>query len=126
MASAIPSLLVAYEGDTGLMGFTSTSQGFFMLGSGPNLNNLTAGGSETDAQTPFPAGTISNLWCRVKTAATAVALKVHLSVYIYLYDSRVKRNSPYNTYGNLTHKPRLNSFLSWNRASIDLHLGKCT
>jgi hypothetical protein len=28
MASAIPSLLVAYEGDTGLMGFTSTSQGF--------------------------------------------------------------------------------------------------
>jgi hypothetical protein len=71
MASAIPSLLVAYEGDTGLMGFTSTSQGFFMLGSGPNLNNVSAGGSETDAQTPFPAGTISNLWCRVKTAATA-------------------------------------------------------
>jgi len=61
MASAIPSLLVTYEGDTGLMGFTSTSQGFFMLGSGPNLNN--------DAQTPLPAGTISNLWCRVKTAA---------------------------------------------------------
>ena len=29
------------------------------------------GGSETDAQTPFSAGTISNLWCRVKTAATA-------------------------------------------------------
>jgi hypothetical protein len=53
------------------MGFTSTSQGFFMLGSGPNLNNVSAGGSETDAQTPFPAGTISNLWCRVKTAATA-------------------------------------------------------
>ena len=71
MASAIPSLLVAYEGDTGLMGFTSTSQGFFMLGSGPNLNNVSAGGSETDAQTPFPAGTISNLWCRVKTAPTA-------------------------------------------------------
>jgi hypothetical protein len=71
MASAIPSLLVAYEGDTNLMGFTSTSQGFFMLGSGPNLNNVSAGGSETDAQTPFPAGTISNLWCRVKTAATA-------------------------------------------------------
>jgi hypothetical protein len=71
MASAIPSLLVAYEGDTGLMGFTSTSQGFFMLGSGPNLNNVSAGGSETDAQTPFSAGTISNLWCRVKTAATA-------------------------------------------------------
>jgi hypothetical protein len=69
MASAIPSLLVAYEGDTGLMGFTSTSQGFFMLGSGPNLNNVSAGWSETDAQTPFPAGTISNLWCRVKTAA---------------------------------------------------------
>jgi hypothetical protein len=67
MASAIPSLLVAYEGDTGLMGFTSTSQGFFMLGSGPNLNNVSAGGSETDAQTPFPAGTISNLWCRVKS-----------------------------------------------------------
>src|SRR5437660_12769345 len=42
MASAIPSLLVAYEGDTGLMGFTSTSQGFFMLGSGPNLNNVSA------------------------------------------------------------------------------------
>jgi hypothetical protein len=41
MASAIPSLLVAY-GDTGLMGFTSTSQGFFMLGSGPNLNNVSA------------------------------------------------------------------------------------
>ena len=40
MASATPSLLVAYEGDTGLMGFTSTSQGFFMLGSGPNLNNV--------------------------------------------------------------------------------------
>jgi hypothetical protein len=71
MASAIPSLLVAYEGDTGLMGFTSTSQGFCMLGSGPNLNNVSAGGSETDAQTPFSAGTISNLWCRVKTAATA-------------------------------------------------------
>ena len=71
MASAIPSLLVAYEGDTGLMGFTSTSQGFFLLGSGPNLNNVSAGGSERDAQTPFPAGTISNLWCRVKTAATA-------------------------------------------------------
>lgn len=70
MASAIPSLLVAYEGDTGLTGFTSTSQGFFMLGSGPNLN-VSAGGSETDAQTPFPAGTISNLWCRVKSAATA-------------------------------------------------------
>jgi hypothetical protein len=69
--TTIPSLLVAYEGDTGLMGFTSTSQGFFMLGSGPNLNNVSAGGSETDAQTPFPAGTISNLWCRVKTAATA-------------------------------------------------------
>ena len=71
MASAIPSLLVTYEGDIGLMGFTSTSQGFFMLGSGPNLNNVSAGGSETDAQTIFPAGTISNLWCRVKTAATA-------------------------------------------------------
>jgi hypothetical protein len=70
MASAIPSLLVAYEGDTGLMGFASASQGFFMLGSGPNLN-VSAGGSETDAQTPFPAGTISNLWCRIKTAATA-------------------------------------------------------
>jgi len=42
-----------------------------MLGSGPNLNNVSAGGSETDAQTIFPAGTISNLWCRVKTAATA-------------------------------------------------------
>jgi hypothetical protein len=70
MASAIPSLLVAYEGDTALMGFTSISQGFFMLGSGPNLNNVSAGGSETDAQTPFSAGTISNLWCRVKTAAT--------------------------------------------------------
>ena len=49
MASAIPSLLVAYEGDTALMGFTSTSQGFFMLGSGPNLNNVSVGGSETDA-----------------------------------------------------------------------------
>src|SRR5215469_4031750 len=121
--TAIPSPLVTYEGDTGLMGFISTSQGFFMLGSGPNLNNITAGGSETDAQTPFPAGTISNLWCRVKTAATEVVLKVHLSVYIYLYDSRVKRNSPYNTHGNLTHKPRLNSFLAWNRPSIDLHLG---
>ena len=71
MTSAIPSLLVAYEGDAGLMGFTSTSQGFFMLGSGPNLNNVSAGGSETDAQTRFPAGTISNLWCRVKTAPTA-------------------------------------------------------
>jgi hypothetical protein len=56
MASAIPSLLVTYEGDTGLMGFTSTSQGFFMLGSGPNLNNVSAGGSETDTQTPYPAG----------------------------------------------------------------------
>jgi hypothetical protein len=53
MASAIPSLLVAYEGDTGLMGFTSTSQGFFMLGGGPNLNNVSAGGSETDAR-PIP------------------------------------------------------------------------
>jgi hypothetical protein len=63
MASA--SLLVAYEGDSTLMGFTSTSQGFFMLGSGPNLNNVSAGGSETDAQTPFQAGTLSNLWCRV-------------------------------------------------------------
>ncbi|HXX95945.1 MAG TPA: hypothetical protein VEL11_02350 [Candidatus Bathyarchaeia archaeon] len=42
-----------------------------MLGSGPNLNNVSAGGSETHAQTPFSAGTISNLWCRVKTAATA-------------------------------------------------------
>ena len=42
-----------------------------MLGSGSNLNNVAAGGSETDAQTPFAAATISNLWCRVKTAATA-------------------------------------------------------
>ena len=50
MASAIPSLLVAYEGDTGLMGFTPTSQGFFMLGSGPNLNNVSAGGHKR----PFP------------------------------------------------------------------------
>jgi hypothetical protein len=71
VASAIPSLLVAYEGDTGLMGFTSTSQGFFMLGSEPNLDNVSAGGSETDAQTVFSAGTISNLWCRIKTAAIA-------------------------------------------------------
>jgi hypothetical protein len=71
MASAIPGLFVAYEGDTGLMGFTSTSQGFFMLGSGPNLNNVSAGGCETDAQTPFPADTISNLSCPVKTVATA-------------------------------------------------------
>jgi hypothetical protein len=69
MASAIPSLLVAYEGDSTLMGFT-------YLGSGPNLNNVSAGGSETDAQTPFPAGTISNLWCRVKTAATANSIVV--------------------------------------------------
>ena len=38
-----------------------------MLGSGPSLNKVSAGGSET----PFSAGTISNLWCRVKTAATA-------------------------------------------------------
>jgi hypothetical protein len=37
MASAILSLLVACEGDIGLMGFTFTSQGFYMLGSGPNL-----------------------------------------------------------------------------------------
>ena len=49
--TAIPSLLVAYEGDSTLMEFTSTSQGFFMLGSGPNLNNVSAGGSETR---PFP------------------------------------------------------------------------
>jgi hypothetical protein len=67
---AIPSL-----GDTGLMGFASTSQEFFMLGSGPNLNNISAGGSETDSQTPFSAGTISNLWCRVKTASTIVLNK---------------------------------------------------
>jgi len=52
MASANPSPLVAYEGDTGFMGFTSTSPGFFMLGSGPNLNNVSAG-SETDAQRRF-------------------------------------------------------------------------
>ena len=41
--TAIPSLLVAYEGDAGLMGFTSTSEGLFMLGSGPNLNNVSTG-----------------------------------------------------------------------------------
>ena len=49
MASAIPILLVAYEGDTGLMGFTSTSQGFFMLASGPNLKGSTGGAAGSGA-----------------------------------------------------------------------------
>ena len=57
---------VTYEGDSTLMGFTSTLQGFFMLGSGTNLNNVSAGWYEIDAQTPFSAGTISNVWCRVE------------------------------------------------------------
>ena len=41
MASAIPSLLVAYEGDTGLMGFTSTSQGFSQLTCNVTSNSIT-------------------------------------------------------------------------------------
>jgi hypothetical protein len=44
------------------------------LGSGSNLTNVSAGGSETDAQTPFPTGTISNLWCRVKTATNSTVV----------------------------------------------------
>jgi len=70
MVAAVPSLMLTYGSDTTLFGFSSTSQQFFMLGSGANANLEALGGSETDAQTIWPSGSITLLWCRVKTAAT--------------------------------------------------------
>jgi len=42
--------MLTYGSDTTLFGFSSTSQQFFMLGSGANANLKALGGGETDAQ----------------------------------------------------------------------------
>ena len=56
MVAAVPCLVLTYGSDTTLFGFTSTSQQFFMLGSGANANLEALGGSEADAQTIWPSG----------------------------------------------------------------------
>src|SRR5215831_7048541 len=72
MAIAIPSLIVSYDGNTTRNTIASTSQDFFFLASGGNqvVGAGVSGSSESDAQLPYAAGSITNLQCTVKIAAT--------------------------------------------------------
>ena len=58
MVAAVPSLMLTYGSDITLFGFSSTSQQFFMLGSGANVKLEALGGSETVSPLLF---TINNL-----------------------------------------------------------------
>lgn len=75
MAIAIPSLIVSYDGNTTRNTIASTSQDFFFLASGGNqvVGAGVSGSSESDAQLPYAAGSITSLQCTVKTAATGTS-----------------------------------------------------
>ncbi|MFZ0511581.1 MAG: hypothetical protein WAM14_08245 [Candidatus Nitrosopolaris sp.] len=66
------SLIMGFDGNSGFTGFVSTSQAYFninQLGHNGAISGST--GNENYCQAPFVAGTSSNLWCRVKTAASS-------------------------------------------------------
>ena len=70
------SLIMAYDGNSSganaSTNFASTVQSFFTLsGCLEGSNSSFVAPSESTQQVPFPAGTMSKLWCRVKTAATS-------------------------------------------------------
>jgi hypothetical protein len=67
---------MAYDGNSIIANastnFSSTAQSFFTFGGClEGSNSSFAASTESTQQVPFPAGTISKLWCRVTTAATS-------------------------------------------------------
>ena len=71
------SLIMGFDGNSGFTGFVPTSQAYFninQLGNSGAISGST--GNENYCQAPFVAGTFSNLWCRVKTAASSFSTVV--------------------------------------------------
>jgi hypothetical protein len=65
------SLITAYDGNSSganaSTNFPSTAQSFFTFsGCLEGSNSSYAASTESTQQVPFPAGTMSKLWCRVK------------------------------------------------------------
>ncbi|MGC1929692.1 MAG: hypothetical protein WA667_12005 [Candidatus Nitrosopolaris sp.] len=71
------SFIMGFEGDSGDTAFSSTSQAFFNICQLGNSQAITGStGGENYTQAPIVAGILSNLWCRVKIAASGTSTVV--------------------------------------------------